>query len=1213
MRAGWPGCRCDRQVARPGPMIANAHRPAGTLEVRRFPVQPQGGCLRSVDGQIVFSPTDLVGFLDCDHAIRLDMAAYSGLVHKPVRPDEELQLLIEKGLEHEKRYLDHLVGQGLQVTVIEQLEKGSAALLAARDRTLEAMTRGDEVIYQATFVEDGWSGQADFLRRVERPDRPSRLGPWGYEPEDTKLALSAKASALLQLLTYARMIAAVQGDMPERVHVVLGRAKVTKATFRTADFAAFHRLILRRFEEIAVHGEPVTREVLDVVRDPVEHCEVCPWQEHCTGMRKDAGHLSGVAFIRRDEIEKLRAAEVPTIWALGGLPVPPPPLADLADDVLARLQDQAAMQLQEERTGVRFHKVLDHPEPPPERGLLAMPSPSPLDICFDFEGDRFAAEGGLEYLFGWVEAVPAGADPTAAPFHVLWAHDPAQERAALQTFIDYVGERRARDPGMHVYHYAPYEPAALHRLTARHDTRQVELDVLLRAGVFVDLYRAVRQGVRVSSKSYSIKRLEKLYNLVRDVEGIGHALSSMLAYERWLASGDPAILDSIAVYNRDDCVSTLMLRDWLEERRAELIERLGHDPGRPAVSSGVAGEDQRKADAEVEVIREALTGDIPPATADDAPLDPEREARRLLGNLLGWHRRESRTEWFEWFRLRELDRDGLVRETAPLGVRGYDGVVDRIAKSDVHRWRFDPAQETRLHVGDDVAAVPALGPDDIGEIGKVTALDVDEGTVDIKVGPSKVRPDMAALAGFVPGTPIRTTAQRASLLELGRWVVDHGMDADGPNRAIRDVLLARPPRVAGESTGAGVDLARPGASPSDEARRLALALDASYLAVQGPPGSGKTYTGAHVVLDLVRDGRVVGITAFSHAAIGNLLREIVAEAGEGAGLRIIQRAEDDDWCGLDAVDHGDNKTIDARLAAGTADIVAGTPWLWSRSDLAGAVDTLVVDEAGQVSLANLAAIGRAARNLVLLGDPQQLAQPVKGAHPAGAERSALQHVVGGHEAIPPDRGVFLATTRRLHPSICVFTSELFYEGRLAPMAGLEQQEITAADGSASDGLLAGSGLRWIPVDHVGRSSSSPEEADVVAGAVRDLLGRGWRDRAGVVRRLTVRDILVVSPYNAHVARLRQVLPKGVRAGTVDKFQGQQAPVVFYSMATSTPDDMPRDMSFLFSPNRFNVATSRAQALVVLVCSPALLTVRCRTPEQMRLANALAFFVELARS
>lgn len=297
---------------------------------------------------------------------------------------------------------------------------------------------------------------------------------------------------------------------------------------------------------------------------------------------------------------------------------------------------------------------------------------------------------------------------------------------------------------------------------------------------------------------------------------------------------------------------------------------------------------------------------------------------------------------------------------------------------------------------------------------------------------------------------------------------------------------------------------------------------------------------------------------------------------------------------------------DARLAAGDVDIVAGTSWLWSRPELVAAVDTLVVDEAGQVSLANLVAAGRAASNLVLLGDPQQLSQPVKGAHPPGAEKSALEHVVGNHEAIPPERGVFLATTRRLNPSICSFTSELFYDGRLRSLAGLELQSILA-----DDHLLGGDGLRWVPVEHVGRSNFSSEEVDVVATLVSELLTKRWRDRDGKVEPIQPKHILVVSPYNAQVVLLRKALPAGVRVGTVDKFQGQEAPVVLYSMATSTPDDMPRDMSFLFSRNRFNVATSRAQALVVLVCNPALLTVPCKTPEQMRLANVLARFVELA--
>jgi predicted RecB family nuclease len=1166
--------------------------------------------LRTVDGQVVFSPTDLVGFLACGHLTQLDRASYAGLIEKSKVIDEELQLLIDKGREHEARYLGLLRAEGLRVTDIEDGDHSAAGLRAARERTIGAMQRGDDVIYQATFIEGGWSGQADFLRRIDRPESPSQIGPWIYEPEDTKLALSAKAGALVQLLTYARMVEAVQGVAPEQVHVVLGRAEVTKASFRVADYAAYHRLVVRTFEDLVLRGAPPAAELLSVVPDPVEHCGVCSWAQHCRDLRYKTGHLSRVSFIRRDQVDDLRASGIPTIWALGGLGQPLPRVKGVAVEVLERLQDQAAMQLEEARTGVRFDKILEHPEPPPERGLLSLPVPSPLDVFFDFEGDRFALEDGLEYLFGWVEAPSPGTAPKNAPFNTLWAHDRVQEKQALESFIDYVSERRARDPGMHIYHYAPYEPSTLHRLTQRHGTRQEELDVLLRAGVFVDLYRVVRQGVRVSSESYSIKRLEPLYALTRDADGIAKALSSMIAYERWLRDQDQAILDDIADYNRDDCVSTLMLRDWLEERRVELVDGLGHDPGRPVAGSGDPSEARRMTDAEVAGVAAALIADIPPESLDSDALDPEQGARRLLANLLGWHRREARADWFEWFRLRALGTDDLVRDATALALNSFDGQIGLEAKPKLFRWRFDPEQETKIHEGDEVVASPELDADDFGSVGVVRRLDLDLGVIEVKVRPSKEGSDLAGINGFLPGTPFQTGPHPASILALGRWVSQNGIDADGPGRAIRDVLLGRPPRITGISPGQ--PLVPDGELPNVAARDLALALDHSYLAIQGPPGSGKTYVGAAIVLDLVlpRAGanrRVVGITAFSHAAIGTLLAEIVRQSRGKSPVRILQKASDEDWCGLDAVEHtNDNTAVEARLAAGDVDIVAGTSWLWSRPELVEALDTLVVDEAGQVSLANLLAIGASTSNLVLLGDPQQLQQPVKGAHPPGAEKSALEQVVGDHEAIPADRGVFLATTRRLHPSICAFTSELFYDGRLRSMDGLDRQSILS-----DDPILGGDGLRWVPVEHVGRTNFSSEEVDVVVSLVSELLTKAWRDRDGNVQPIQPKDILVVSPYNAQVVLLHKALPADVRVGTVDKFQGKEAPVVIYSMATSTPDDMPRDMSFLFSRNRFNVATSRAQALVVLVCNPALLTVPCKTPAHMRLANVLARFVELA--
>jgi uncharacterized protein len=291
-----------------------------------------------------------------------------------------------------------------------------------------------------------------------------------------------------------------------------------------------------------------------------------------------------------------------------------------------------------------------------------------------------------------------------------------------------------------------------------------------------------------------------------------------------------------------------------------------------------------------------------------------------------------------------------------------------------------------------------------------------------------------------------------------------------------------------------------------------------------------------------------------------------------------------------------------KLGDGELDVVAGTAWLWSRPEFTRSVDTLFVDEAGQLSLANTLAVAGAATNLVLLGDPQQLAQPSRAAHPPGAERSALSHVLGEHDTMPEGAGVFLNRTYRMHPDLCRYTSETFYDGRLHGVPGLEEQWIDAGAGES------GTGLRFIEVPHPLSANASPEEATEAVRVVRALLAGTWTDRQGRAAPMTTDDVLVVTPFNAQVREIDRALRAagiaGVRVGTVDKFQGREAPAVVYSMAASSADDAPRGLEFLFDLHRLNVATSRARALAVIIASPDLLRVFCRTPRQMVLANAL---------
>jgi uncharacterized protein len=497
--------------------------------------------------------------------------------------------------------------------------------------------------------------------------------------------------------------------------------------------------------------------------------------------------------------------------------------------------------------------------------------------------------------------------------------------------------------------------------------------------------------------------------------------------------------------------------------------------------------------------------------------------------------------------------------------------------------------------------------------------EVDDQRGEIVLRFARTWKDVGHPTSLVPQLVVRTTELQSSLLRIGQAIAADGMTEDGPYRAARDLLARRPPHVEWHVPGA--PLRGPGQSAEETAHALVTRLDRSYLAIQGPPGSGKTWTGARLILDLVAQGRKVGVTANSHKVIGKVLDDVVDAACRdprftGRPLRIGQKPgeEKEPTCAA-AVRLGSAKDVRRGLDADEVDVVGGTAWLWASEHLEGAVDVLLIDEAGQFSLANAIAVSAAARSLVLLGDPQQLDQPTQGTHPPGAGRSALAHLLDGEATMPEHLGLFMDRTWRLHPDICSFTSEVFYEGRLDPQPGNENQGLRGVP------PLDGTGVRFLAVDHVidRDDTDSPAEAEVVADVVARLLGSGatWTDHEGTSRPVGPADILIVSPYNLHRRRIRAALEaRGdlagqVPVGTVDKFQGQQAPISIYSMATSRPEDAPRSLEFLYSLNRLNVATSRARCLTLIVASPALVLVDARSPRQMELANALCRFVEVA--
>jgi uncharacterized protein len=696
--------------------------------------------------------------------------------------------------------------------------------------------------------------------------------------------------------------------------------------------------------------------------------------------------------------------------------------------------------------------------------------------------------------------------------------------------------------------------------------------------VFVDLYRVIRQGVQAGVESYSIKRLEPLCGYERQVD-LREATASLIAFEAALEEGtaaDDAGRRTVAGYNEDDCRATLALRDWLEVRRLELAERTGGQLPRPFIDEPARAPE----DPEATRIRSALLAGVSAETS--AWTDGER-ARVLLADLLDWHRREDKPAWWRYFSVRELSPAELIGEPDALGGLTGGEIVDYVHRSVVRRFSFPP-QEHRFSCGQAAYDV------ETARGWSVWAVDDASGTIELKIGNTY---DGSLPAGLVEGGPIGTRELRERLRDLGDRVVREGI---GGTDAATALLLRRPPQADGP---AGAE----GETAAEAAIRLAVSLRRSYLPLQGPPGTGKTYTAADQILALVAQGRTAGITGPSHAVIHHLIDTVCAHAGRrGLAPRIGQRADRDNPYLHDSATGMTNEQLERALRDSELDVAAGTVWLWARPSLAASLDTLFVDEAGQLSLANVLAVAGAARNLVLLGDPQQLAQPSQATHPPGAGASALGHILGERATMPAGAGLLLDQTYRMHPDLCRYTSEVFYDGKLHGVDGLGRQEILGS------GPFSGSGLRVVEVVHEGNTNASPEEAGEVARLGELLAGCSWRDRDGVVRPVGCGGILVVTPYNAQIRAIQDALAArgltGFRVGTVDKFQGREAPVVIYSMATSSADEAPRGLEFLYDGHRLNVATSRARAMAIIVASPDLIRVSCRTPHQMTLVNAL---------
>ena len=1082
--------------------------------------------------------------------------------------DEMLKALRQKGFEHEDAFLEKLRSEGKEVVFIER-----ASPEVMRSRTRKAMKSGVDVIAQAYLELDDFGGLADLL--IKMPGK-SELGDFYYEVWDTKLSKKMKPYFAIQLCCYAEILEQEQGIPSNRVGIILGDNE--KVALRVRNYAAYYESLKSSFLGFQAGWS------VDELPDPAESPSFDRWSEYAEKILAERRHLSLVANITRTQIKRLENAGIATIDDLAKTDLKT--VQKINRDVFQRLKDQAKIQTASEGKETPNFKILPHEEGR-AIGLALLPPASPNDIFFDIEGYPLV-DGGLEYLWG---ATYFDANDSRA-FKDFWAHDQVQEERAFTDFIDWAYGVWLEDPTMHIYHYASYEVSAIRRLMGRYGKREHQVDTLLRNQVFVDLYKVIRHGVLIGEPSYSIKNIEQLYRGKRDTD-VGTGGDSVVVYGEWMASPDgetwetSEVLKSIRDYNMDDCNSTQELADWLRERQAD---------SKIAYIDPKSSEEPPKIEEEethITRLRDKLL-EMFENEADQA----KQSVLRNLAWLLEFHRRENKPMWWRFFsRLGQTaidlydDMDCLVdlqrTKTKPF-------LPTKRARNHVFEYKFDTNQEFRGQTDRFyVLEVPGIKV-------KIHDYDPDEGLVCLQ---SKWEP--LKRMSLIPDEYLNPHPIPDAIFD----VVEDMLDDDFSASAIVDFLFRSKPRFVGGAREPIVNPELTGDKVVEEIVSAVNDLNGSYLCIQGPPGAGKTYTASRVISDLLAKKYRVGISSNSHKAITNLMTgvAVVLEDENKDGLLIkVGGGDEDPIFNLDnVVFRKDINKIGNELFSPSL-CIGGTAWFFCNDQLvphedAGKLDYLFIDEAGQVSVANLVGMSRCAKNIVLMGDQMQLAQPIQGSHPNESGKSTLEYLLQGEATIPADLGVFLPQSYRMHPSVCRLVSDQVYDGRLHSAKLTEEYVIDLP----SKILPKKAGIHFLPVEHEGNSQGSEEEVEAIKKLAEELIGHRLWDK----RNITWDDMLFVAPYNHQVNLLKEALPAEAKIGSVDKFQGQEAPIVFVSMCTSHASESPRGLDFLFSKNRLNVAISRAQSIAIVVGSPRLATTPVNNLHQMELVNFYSSIVK----
>lgn len=1223
------------------------------------PLAEQGAQLEPAGQDLIYSATDLVVSAQCQFATLYTLDQMLGRVPRlELSEDPQRARAAALGQAHEERVLagflhqygtwDEQTGRGVY-QVEPPTSYSRQALQAKREETLTALNAGADVVFQASFFDGEFHGRADFL---------VKQGDGSYRVVDSKLARTARVPALLQLAAYADQLNREGISLDPQVSLILGNG--VESLHELATITPVFEEKRQRFRALTaahrVAGQAPVSWLPQGPKPVLARCGRCDICQDMVRTHRDMLLTAGMTTRMRQAIyERCGVTTIDELAALAGNKQLP--------GFVRRYAEQAALQTgvaqPDGRASITRNGTSEEVTYKlfPRHNLRMLPRASAGDLFITLGADPFwrdeqaaspALMWGLTYSFA---AVHLPEDPDEQPgFSHFWAHSRSAENGLLTDALSMIHHQRQLHPGLRVYYFGSSTLTALHQLASVHGSGDAYLTDLQRENVLVDLSEVVRRAMRVSTGTSDLVALEPLY-LSGLEEKLDIPATAYADYCHAKADGRRKQAEAMeAALARDAYrtgVSLLQLRAWLLQLAGRSVEQEVAESAPLVTVQDLLAQAGR---AEDESNEERTLRRFVQALDTGGRLEGTKQAIAMVAAATGYHRRERRQFWWDhfnrltapledWEDTRDvllLGRFSVVSDWCkPDGARSFSRVLGGVA-------RLAPGSSVKVGDSNLFAMYARPFPPFLEEEARQQALTyaaLHEGVLPVEperagafnteiVGLEEIPEEQAGqpylvrltvretLRGFgdepatpysqlplaiTPGQPIPTRAQEQALAELA--VQTARVLPELPQSAGTDVLVRALPRLkgGGKLPRAKEFVESHGSLAGAQAIYRAVSqLDRSYVAVQGPPGSGKTFVGSHVIGRLVAAGWKVGIVAQSHAVVENMLLGCLKNGqvdpdavAKGAGK---SQTPDFPWREVSTAD------VTQFMDEHGGRIFGGTAWDFAsdRKFRRESLDLLVIDEAGQYSLANTLAVARSAKNLLLLGDPAQLPQVTQGAHPYPVDESALGWLSAGRSVLPDEFGYFLDMSWRMHPALCAPVSQLSYEGKLASAPVGEQRFL--------DGWEPGVYLRT--VEHSGNSTFSSEETAEVVAIAQSFIGHLWaphRERQEQASPLKAQDIIVVAAYNAQVDMIRDALVeagltdtegKGVRVGTVDKFQGQEAPVVIVSMAASSAGDSPRGTDFLLLPNRLNVALSRGMWAAVVVCSSRFTDFLPASPESL---------------